>query len=275
MESQRLATTSRTTTRVRFLLVSICLVCLVLTTGCRSHLENTRGESTEELKKEALERKQALDELDSKWRTEEPDHVALARIMVDRKLYDVALRLLRESDAPDSAERFYLEGVCHREKSRYETAILQFKKAIELSPRYSQAYEGIALTHDLMGQRESAHEYYAKAIEENPSSSRFYNNFGVSLLVAGRYEEAAERLETCVRLDPESLRAFNNLGLAYGLAGREEDALKAFLKAGDTEHAYRNMAFMYRVRGNKEKSREMVHKALEPKDIKDEGAKKP
>ena len=243
----------------------VCLAtCAILmfSVGCRSNLKKDQEEAAHALKKESVEKKRALDEMNAEWQVKEPDHVAMARIMVSRKLYDVALRLLREADEPDRAELFYLEGVCYREKGLHEPAIDRFRKALVVSARYSQAYEGIALTYDLMRKGEEASRYYEKAVEENPSNPRYYNNFGVSLLARGRYEEAAVQLEKCVEMDPAFLRAFNNLGLSYGLAGKEQDALLAFMKAGDAASAYRNMAFMYGVRGEKNRSREMDRKAL-------------
>lgn len=236
---------------------------LLSSVGCLFRAKNERDETIRSIRKEAMEKKQVLEGMNVEWDTKEPDHVALARIMVDRGLYDVALRLLREANGPDRAEILFLIGVCYREKGLYETAITQFRKTLEFSPRYAQAYEGMALSYDLMGKGETAAKYYEQAIEENPSNPRYYNNFGVSLLNRGLFDEAAVQLERCVRLDPGFIRAFNNLGLAYGMAEKDEAALQAFLKVNDAENAYGNMAVMYRIRGDMEKSRIMSGKALE------------
>lgn len=55
-------------------------------------------------------------------------------------------------------------------------AIIEFTKAIEINPRYAEAYHERGLAYDAIGEYDLAISDYNKAIEINPSYERAYNH---------------------------------------------------------------------------------------------------
>ena len=104
-----------------------------------------------------------------------------------------------------------------------------YKRALELSPSYADAY-------DLYGRLCGALERYDEAIamvqraqELDPLAHR--NDLGATLLRAGRYDEAVLRAEDASELDPAHARARATLGWAYFLSGRKSAGLTELERA--------------------------------------------
>ena len=82
-------------------------------------------------------------------RNARPNHLALARTLADKGFYDIALNQLAEAKKTHARnpELFYLMGVCYRSKKAYETAVSQFKQALNYDPKFAPAHAGLG--HDL------------------------------------------------------------------------------------------------------------------------------
>ena len=194
-----------------------------------------------------------------------PDYLKLARDLVKRGFYDVALVQLEEAGKknPKNVEIYYLMGVCKRENREYHEAAKDFHEAIRLNPEYAPAYDGLGLTCDLMGEREKAWTNYKKAISLNPARADFYNNLGFSEILGGRFKEARLHLLKSVSLNPGYKRALNNLALCDAMVGEDKKAmaiLNRILSPGD---ACNNMGVIYQLKGDIKKAVAMYKKALE------------
>ncbi len=61
---------------------------------------------------------------------------------------------------PDAAKRKYLEsGMKYMSEKKYDSAVIQFKKALQIDPRYSEG-------HYELGQAELAQQHWAAAFKE-------------------------------------------------------------------------------------------------------------
>ena len=61
---------------------------------------------------------------------------------------------------PDAAKRKYVEsGKKYMEEKKYDSAVIQFKKALQIDPRYSEG-------HYELGQAELAQQHWAAAFKE-------------------------------------------------------------------------------------------------------------
>lgn len=82
----------------------------------------------------------------------------------------------------------------------YETAGTQYEKAIELDPKYFEAYNKLGLVNEKMGQLQSAERNFRKALVLQPKNFDATYNLGNLLLQTKRYVEAKKVLEPAAQL---------------------------------------------------------------------------
>ena len=101
----------------------------------------------------------------------------------------------------------------------------------------------------------------ATPISDVTALALFYSNRGAELIQAGRYEKAIEWLETGVRLDPFVAGTWVNLGVARRRNGDLDGAAADYFQAIDIDDrffpAYRNLASLYKLRGDDDAALEL------------------
>lgn len=168
---------------------------------------------------------------------------------------------------------------------KYEKAIQNFDKAIEVDSHNSGPYfsKGLALTE--LGRHEEALQAYDKAIEIDPGDKRAWNGKGLALTNLGRYEEALQAYDKLTALDSKILFLWSSRGLAtYELSPQlyqsghnqsdvpteienYEEALQAYNKA--IEHDPNNMialnskGVILNELGRHEEALQAINKAIE------------
>lgn len=70
------------------------------------------------------------------------------------------------------------KGISHGNKRKFDLAIRDFNKAIEINPRYAFAYLYRGLAHVVKGQHKLAIRDFSKTIEIKPKFVRAYENRG-------------------------------------------------------------------------------------------------
>jgi len=90
-------------------------------------------------------------------------------------------------------------------EGKYEEAIAEYNKAIEIDPSYAQAYNNRGDAYDNKGQYDLAIADYNKAIELDPNRGLFYYNRGFAYSKKGRRDLAISDLNKAIELssDPE------------------------------------------------------------------------
>jgi Flp pilus assembly protein TadD len=179
--------------------------------------------------------------------------LALARVLIEHRAWDAAVRPLREAMAarPDDAEAHTLLGVVYRERGLLEAAEAELRKATKLDVTASAPHGDLAIVLDLAGRHEEAIEEHRRAVALAPSVAAWHNNLGWSLLVAGRASEAMVELKEALRCDPSSARARNNLAFAMGREGQVEEAVRQFGRAGTEAQVANNVGLLFEARGDR------------------------
>src|SRR4030042_1797338 len=102
------------------------------------------------------------------------------------------------------------------DKGKYDEAIREYSKAIELDPDNAVAWNNRGLASLYKEQYDLAIADYSKAIELDPGYAAAWNNKGVALQNLGRNEEALECYNMALQIDP-----------GYELAKSNKDGLMA------------------------------------------------
>jgi tetratricopeptide (TPR) repeat protein len=166
--------------------------------------------------------------------------LAVSQLFFPGKFFEAATEAVKEAlRHGESAQVLYQYGVLLTyHHKRIEEAEAAFRKAIDLEPKYAQAWAGLGwlMANDL-GQFEESEEAFRRAIDLDPTNPWSY--YGLGRLLANhlrRFEEAEVAFREAVDLNPTNAWSWYGLGelLAEGLA-QPEEAETVFRKAIDLD----------------------------------------
>jgi len=162
---------------------------------------------------------------------------------------------------------FYTRGYAYAELNKYEQAIEDFSKAIELNPALAVAYYDRGNAYADLNKYERAIKDYEKAIELNPDFAEAYNNRGNAYMELNKYEQAIKDYDKAIELNPNEAVAYYNRGVAYANLNEHERAIEDFSKAielnPDFAEAYNNRGVAYAELNKYEQAIEDFSKAIE------------
>ncbi len=122
-------------------------------------------------------------------------------------------------------------GENHRLNDRYEEALADFNRAIELNPKRAWPISRRAETYRLMGRHEEALADFNRAVELDPENGWVIASRGETYQAMGRHEEALADFNRAVELDPDGTWLVTSRGRAYRSMGRYDEALADFNRA--------------------------------------------
>lgn len=96
-----------------------------------------------------------------------------------------------------------------------EKALKHLKKAIDIHPEFSAAYDNLAILQLKMGQPEPAETSLLKSIELDADSKTAQKTLGFLYVNSGREREAISPLTRAAELDPRDAETQALLGMAY------------------------------------------------------------
>ena len=115
---------------------------------------------------------------------------------------------------PNDAYYYSNRGDSKKQLGRYEEAIKDYDKAIELNPNDAYYYSNRGDSKKQLGRYEEAIKDYDKAIELDHNTAYYYNDRGNAKLELGRCVEAIEDYDKCIELDPNYNDAYHNRDIA-------------------------------------------------------------
>jgi tetratricopeptide (TPR) repeat protein len=116
-------------------------------------------------------------------------------------------------------------GVTYREMERYDDALGDFNRAIELDPSDSLVIALRGMTYRAMKRYDDALGDFNRAIELDPSDSWAIAHRGEAYLAMERYDDALGDFNRAIELDPSDSGAIALRGLTYRAMERYDDAL--------------------------------------------------
>jgi serine/threonine protein kinase/tetratricopeptide (TPR) repeat protein len=100
----------------------------------------------------------------------------------------------------------------------------EFRRAIELDPRYATAHQWYAFLLSALGATGESLVEGHTAIELDPGSVSARRSLGWAYLYARRYEQARYHLERAITMNPNAEETFRVLGVTLSLEGKHADA---------------------------------------------------
>ena len=104
-------------------------------------------------------------------------------------------------------------------------AIVEYREALRIEPRYSEAHNNLGLALADEGQTHEALAHYQEAVRLNPAYANAHTNLANALDESGRSDEAIGHYRDAIRLDSLHVLARINLAVALARAGRLEEAI--------------------------------------------------
>jgi tetratricopeptide (TPR) repeat protein len=123
------------------------------------------------------------------------------------------------------------KGVSFADKVKYDQAAKEFTTAIEISPKFVEAYIHRGVLYDVRVQYDQAIKEFTKTIEINPRCAKAYNARGFTYRKMAKYDLAIKDYTKSIEINPSDDTAYINRGLVYDDKGRRDQAIKDYTKA--------------------------------------------
>ncbi|MGH7531459.1 MAG: tetratricopeptide repeat protein [Gemmatimonadales bacterium] len=115
-------------------------------------------------------------------------------------------------------------GNALNELGRFDDAIAAHRKALEINPRFHEAWVNLGIVYRLLGEYDHAEQSYLKALELAPDYAELHASLGALYIFRDEAPRAVESLERAIRLDRTLAVAHANLAIAYAMIGKFDAA---------------------------------------------------
>jgi tetratricopeptide (TPR) repeat protein len=122
-------------------------------------------------------------------------------------------------------------GVDLYSAGKYQAAIGAYNKAIQINPRYTDAYSNRGVAYDALDQPERAVQDYSKAIELNPGLTASWVNRGLAYTDLAKFKEAIADWNVVLKRSPRNADAYYRRGFCYQSSGSLDKALNDYERA--------------------------------------------
>lgn len=169
--------------------------------------------------------------------------------------------------APQNPRPYNNLGVALADRGHFREAADQYRRALQINPRYERAYTNLGRAVASQGNIGAAIELFNTALEINPGSYVAHNNLGIALALQGRHPEAIEHFSIALSIKPDYVTAHSNLGAALKHQGRLTEAayhLRQALKINPLyAPAHNNLGMTLAALGRLDEAIAHFNKALE------------
>jgi tetratricopeptide (TPR) repeat protein len=153
------------------------------------------------------------------------------------------------------------------EKGDYDRSIVEWDKALALSPDDAKAHNNLGRALAGRGDADQAMVHWQKAVELDPHYWEARNNLGVGLGSRGKVNEAITQFQLALAANPDSAAVHRNLARALAVKGKSDEAIahwrKAIELAPESPEPYNDLGSELLRRGRFEESLTLWQKAVE------------
>lgn len=133
--------------------------------------------------------------------------------------------------SPGKGRPYNNRGDALVDAGRYEEALLDFDKAVELLPKYAMAYYNRGNLYQKQKKYDQALADFNYAIRYRRNFDKAYNNRGTLYKETNRLDEAIVDYDRAISLNPDYYMAYNNRGSVYILQKQYQLAIEDLDKA--------------------------------------------
>jgi tetratricopeptide (TPR) repeat protein len=181
--------------------------------------------------------------------------------------YKEALALKRSSHGESHHLTHYNLALIYMKIGKDDEAIKHLEKAIEIAPKYADAYNNLAIILAKRGQYDDAFNLLIKSLTYDRNSPQAHNNLAFILLRTNRIDEAISEFKKALALKDGDPTFLQNLGIAYKYKGYLNKGARCFrsvLKKDPRALLARlHLAETYWLMGKKEVAKRMVSSTLD------------
>ena len=131
---------------------------------------------------------------------------------------------MAELAIPEKAEREFIRADEFLLRQDIKGAIEHLKKAVEIAPQYSIAWNKLGTIAYQTHQYRQAEEYFRKSLQTDPEAYSPLVNLGGTLLSLQLYEDSLQYNQAAVKAMPADALAHSQLGQSYFYLARLDDA---------------------------------------------------
>lgn len=188
-------------------------------------LSLTRGYVRQQLDNDPILKRELLERLDKVQSTMEEAERA-------RKQYKFSLANLGAITEEEKVAAMIAQNAFQKYQSgRYLDAVEDYKRAIEIAPRFASLYRNWAVMEASEQHSIEANELMKKAAKLNPEDTQIWLTWGNIRRKEDKIKDALEKYEKAYQLSPEDEFVLNALGQAKARNGEYEEAIALFEQA--------------------------------------------
>lgn len=165
------------------------------------------------------------------------------------------------------AYEHYDKAEVHRKAGKYQEALAEYNKALQIRKNIARPYHGIGLVYQAQGKHSSAIDEYKTAVKIDPGYIFAHNDMGMAYMAMARYNDAISVFKKVVQIYENFDNAHANLGEAYYELKQYPEAARSLEMAialNETHpRAHTTLGLTYEATGNVEKAIEEYEKAIE------------
>lgn len=166
---------------------------------------------------------------------------------------------------PDLAPVHRLSGLFKAESGRYEQAITEYLRAIELDPNSGDAYRRLGQAYQQNQQSNEALAAFKAAVDIDPLQSRNRRSLGNFYFLRGQYREAIGQLQKALEYVPEDFSSSYLLGLAYQDLGQfdlAEKELRVSLASRQTSETLHSLGVLHIYQNREREAISLIRQSL-------------
>ena len=172
--------------------------------------------------------------------------------------------------APGYAEPYIWKAEYLRYRGRFDEAIEEAERALELDPLLFFARNIYSNILDCSGRSDEAIEQVQKTLEMDPNHSFAHAFRGVAYFRQGKYEEAISTFQKVIKLAVNNPHITGRIGAAYAKSGQREKAmnvLRQFEEQSEQQYIPKtSLAGLYVALGEIDRALELLERAYEERD---------
>lgn len=180
----------------------------------------------------------------------------------------------KDANSAALAKQYYDNGSAYLKSGKFDLAITNFTKTIEINPKYEDTYFLLGRAYKENNQYDLAIACFTKAIEYNPNSAWAYSSRAFTNRLIGEVDKSIADATKAIELNPNEGDIYHTRALAYSRKGETDLAISDYTKAiellPDFYFAYLNRGSSYYDKNDYDRAIADATKAIEIYDKSDD-----